>query len=245
MTTKINNQFYDDLHDQWYDRNDHPIGLLRQENLARNPWIKNQLSIYFKKENISVLDIGCGGGFLTNFLASSYQVTGIDLSKESLAIAKKQDPTQSVQYLFADATDLPFKNESFEAVFAMDLLEHVEEPERVIQEASRVLKPKGLFFYHTFNRNVLSYLLIIKGVEWFVPHAPANMHIYPLFIKPSELTAFLNNAGLKDQVRKGLSPNIWSKGTLDLLFKKEVSNRFRFKVTSNLTTGYMGFAKKE
>ncbi|HEY4254745.1 MAG TPA: bifunctional 2-polyprenyl-6-hydroxyphenol methylase/3-demethylubiquinol 3-O-methyltransferase UbiG, partial [Chlamydiales bacterium] len=178
----INNAFYDELGSEWLNRFDHPIALLRAENRTRVPWIVNEIG-----ERVmgpaKVLDVGCGAGLLTNQLSlEGHTVSGVDLSDSSLEVAKRTDTTQNVQYLKANAYCLPFPNETFDVVSAMDVLEHVEEPNCLIAEASRVLKPNGVFFFHTFNRNLLSYLLIIKGVEWCVKNAPKNMHVYPLFI---------------------------------------------------------------
>ena len=85
----INNAFYDDLDEIWVDSQDHPIALLRSENALRNPWIQEILSQTFSYP-CKVLDIGCGGGYLTNFLATKgHLVSGIDLSTQSLDIAKR------------------------------------------------------------------------------------------------------------------------------------------------------------
>lgn len=190
----INNTFYDLLHDDWYKANNHPVALLRLENEARLPWIKHSLAkrvgSYAK-----ILDIGCGAGLLSNPLAQTgYDITGIDLSKESLLCAQKYDPSQKVKYIYGNATDLPFEDNSFDVVLAMDLLEHVENPKRVIEESSRVLKSNGLMFFHTFNKNIFSYFFIIKGVEWFVKNTPKNMHVYNLFIKPKDMLTMLKQS---------------------------------------------------
>lgn len=238
----INNAFYNELGSDWLHRTDHPIALLRAENSVRNPWILQVLNGKFK----SFLDVGCGGGLLANFMAQNgYKTTGIDLSESSLAIAKKTDQTGTVNYLAANATSLPFLNHSFDAVAAMDLLEHVEDPASVIREASRVLKPGGLFFFHTFNRNILSYLLVIQGVERIVPNAPKNMHVYPLFIKPKELISHCKNANLKVVDLRGLTPQIFSKAALKIAITRNVPPDFKFSFSKSLLTGYCGYAIKE
>lgn len=143
---QINNQFYHELNYQWYHWQVHLLAFLRQENKLRNPWIMQILDQNFPNRKLKVLDIGCGGGFLTHELAKRHEVYGVDLSLESLKIAAHFDQTQSVTYLKQDAMALEFENHSFDAVFAMDLLEHVPDASKVIQEASRVLKKGGLFF---------------------------------------------------------------------------------------------------
>ncbi len=239
----INNAFYDDLHADWYEAFNHPIALLRAENAVRNPWILSEIQKEFSKP-VSVLDIGCGAGLLTNTLAKEgHNTTGIDLSKKSLDVAKRYDETKKVTYIHANAYTLPFENESFDAVCAMDILEHVEEPRKLIYEASRVLKKNGLFFFHTFTRNPLSYLVIIKGVEWFVQNAPENMHVYPLFIKPKEMDGFCKQHSLSIKKIIGLRPS-FSFSLLKMLYTKRIPEKFSFCFSKSLMTGYCGVAKK-
>ena len=240
----INNDFYDDLHDDWYHRNDHPIALLRAENAVRIPWIIREVEALPAKLP-KILDIGCGGGLLTNALAAKgFDVTGIDLSPTSLEIARKFDNSKSVKYMHANAYKLPFSDEMFDVVCAMDILEHVDDPAKLIAEASRVLKPNGLFFFHTFNRNPFSYLLVIKGIDWFVPHAPKNMHVYHLFIKPHELGKMCALSHLTVNYLSGFAPQIFGKSIFNLIFKRQLNDKFPFEFVKSLMTGYCGIAIK-
>lgn len=240
----INNEFYDHLGDAWIERFDHPVALLRRENAVRTPWVIQELSQRIARK-ARILDIGCGAGLLTNPLAEEgHCVTGIDLSESSLAVAKKQDSTGQVEYLRANAYSLPFPNHSFDAVCAMDILEHVEEPYLLIAEASRVLKIGGLFFFHTFNRNAFSYLTVIKGVEWFVKNTPPQMHVYPLFITPDELKEHFEAYKLKAIHWIGLAPKIFSWATLKMLLTGSVPPNFSFQFSRWLFTGYCGIAEK-
>ena len=238
----INNAFYDSLDAMWHTAQNHPIALLRAENNVRNPWILQ--TIYQKKQTASqILDIGCGAGLLSHALAEKgHFVTGIDLSLGSLKVAKRQNT--GATFLMAPAENIPFPDSYFDVVCAMDLLEHVNDPNQVIQEASRVLKPGGLFFFHTFNRNWLSYLIIIKGVEWFVQNAPANMHVYSLFIKPKELTQMLTHSNLTLENIQGLIPNAKTKAFWNMILFKTIDKDFQFKFSKSPHTGYVGFAKK-
>lgn len=240
----INNAFYDDLGEMWTESSDHPVALLRAENALRNPWIQIVLARKFSHP-CKVLDVGCGGGYLTNFLAKKgHLVSGVDLSEQSLIIAKKNDTTTSVDYHRASAYELPFADATFDAVSAMDLLEHVEQPAQVVKEASRVLKKGGLFFFHTFNRNLLSYFMIIKGVEWCFSNTPKNMHVYPLFIKPEELKAICENHKLQVDEIKGVRPDFSQGAFWKMVLTKKVAEDFRFVFTSSLKTGYSGFASR-
>jgi 2-polyprenyl-6-hydroxyphenyl methylase/3-demethylubiquinone-9 3-methyltransferase len=142
-----------------------------------------------------------------------------------------------------DAFALPFPDHSFHVICAMDLLEHVEMPEQIIRDAARLLRPNGLFFFHTFNRNVLSYLIVIKAVEWCVPNTPANMHVYSYFIKPAELKNWCEQSGLKLQEMRGLSPRIASKAFWKSLLTRKVDQKLEFCFTSSLKIGYIGVAQ--
>jgi 2-polyprenyl-6-hydroxyphenyl methylase/3-demethylubiquinone-9 3-methyltransferase len=240
----INNAFYEELSEKWLSAQDHPIALLRAENAIRNPWILSEIS---KRHSLgaSFLDIGCGAGFLARAVQlGGYAATGIDLSESSLEIARKLDPSRKINYIKADAYALPFPDQSFDVVSAMDILEHVEQPRLLIAEASRVLKPGGTFFFHTFNRNLLSYLIIIKGVEWFVKNTPKNMHVYPLFIKPSELCLLCLEHHLHVEMMRGLRPRFFSLPFFKMLMFREVSPHFSFCFSKNLTTGYCGIATR-
>lgn len=239
-TSKINNAFYDTLGDDWHTAFDHPIALLRAENTIRNPWIIKEIQKHF--QNPSVLDVGCGAGLLTNALAPlGFTVSGIDLSEQSLTLARSKDSTRKVSYIHASAYALPFPDDAFDVVCAMDILEHVEEPERLIQEASRVLKKGGLFFFHTFNRSLLSYILIIKGVDWCVKNAPKNMHVYPLFIKPKELNSLCKRSNLEIQSMMGLRPR-FNAPFFRMLLTRKVPTNFSFRFSKSLFTGYVGMA---
>jgi 2-polyprenyl-6-hydroxyphenyl methylase/3-demethylubiquinone-9 3-methyltransferase len=240
---EVNNDFYDHYGERWYTAFDDPVALLRAENKAKFPWILEKLNIS-SHAGASVLDVGCGGGFLSNELArNGYQVTGIDLSQESLKVAQKYDETNSVKYLVADAYQLPFADQSFDVITAMDFLEHVDRPDLAIKEFSRVLKHKGLFFFHTFNRNPVSWLVVIKFLEWFVKNTPKNMHVINLFIKPQELRKYCTEAGIEIYEMKGLRP-ILSTISCKMIRTGVISELMRFKITNSTLMSYIGVGKK-
>ena len=244
---EINNSIYCQLGRKWYEADDDPIALLRAEARFRNPWIFKQMILQGMKLGKSkLLDIGCGGGFLSNTLAKKgVQVTGIDISEDAISIAKQYDTTKKVHYFKGDAYNLPFLKNSFDFVCAMDFLEHVNNPEKVIQEASRVLKPGGSFFFYTFNRNFLSWLLIIKGVELILKKTPQNLHVYHLFLKPKEIQNYCNKHDLKVKIFQGVGPKILHSSFLHFILKRKVPSNFSFTYKNSLRIGYLGHAIKK
>ena len=243
MRTSVNNAVYAELGARWYDADDDPIALLRAETALRNPWIAQTIERELGPGPRRVLDLGCGAGFLANEMAArGHVVTGIDSAVESLTIAAQHDRTGTVTYRPGDATGLDFPARSFDVVCAMDLLEHVEEPARLVAEAARVLVPGGLFFFYTFNRTLRAWLLAVKGVEWFVANTPRHLHLLRLFIKPRELEAMCRERGLSVEELRGARPRI-DRAFLALLRTGRVPASFRFVFTPSLATGYLGWAR--
>jgi 2-polyprenyl-6-hydroxyphenyl methylase/3-demethylubiquinone-9 3-methyltransferase len=125
----------------------------------------------------------------------------------------------------------------------MDLLEHVTEPERLIGEVGRVLRPGGLFFFHTFNRTKAAHLIVIKGVEWFVANTPKDLHVIELFRTPGEVSAMCEHAGLAIAVLRGSRPRfrwpLWR-----MLVTGNVGDDFAFTWTTSLAIGYTGYARR-
>ena len=243
---EIDNTIYDDLGEQWYSAEDNPVALLRAESRLRTSWVMSELWTHFGNRSLGILDIACGGGFLSNPLAAAgHEVTGIDLSRDSLFVAKRHDITHAATYLSMDARDLSFPDGQFDVVCMMDFLEHIPERDAVIREAARVLRPGGWFFFHTFNRTPLSRLIAIKGVEWFVKNTPKNMHVYNLFLKPAELQDLCTRHGLDIEVIRGVRPKVFTWAFLYLLFTGKVSDHFRFAFTHSHHIGYCGRARKK
>lgn len=244
----VNNDYYHDLGKRWYTAKDDPVALLRAESRPRNRWVCEAIGKHFgdaAPSSLPVLDIGCGAGFLSNELArQGFPVTGLDASESSLAVARQYDTTSTVHYDLGDAYALPYADETFAVVCAMDFLEHVEEPARVVAEAARVLKPGGVFFFHTFNRNLLSYLIVIKGVEWFVKNTPADLHVLKLFIKPAELRAMCEAQGLRVGAMHGFAPKIAQRAFWRMLRTGVVEDDFEFVFGKSTLMGYTGVASK-
>jgi 2-polyprenyl-6-hydroxyphenyl methylase/3-demethylubiquinone-9 3-methyltransferase len=240
----VNNDIYESLGARWYDANDDPVALLRAEAKLRNPWVAQQIATAFGPGSRRVLDVGCGAGFLANDLAHrGHRVTGIDAAPSTLDVARAHDQTRSAQYEIGDARALPYQDRSFDVVCAMDFLEHVESPERVIAEIGRVLAPSGLFLFHTFNRNLLAWLIVIKGVEWFVRNTPQDMHVLHLFLKPSEVWAMCRAHDMNPVTLIGSRPRIGS-AFFRMLRSGVVPDDFSFTHTRSTLIAYTGAARK-
>jgi 2-polyprenyl-6-hydroxyphenyl methylase/3-demethylubiquinone-9 3-methyltransferase len=240
----VNNRIYESLGERWYQAEDDPVALLRAESRLRNPWVAETIAHSFTGPAQDILDLGCGGGFLSNYLGwLGHRVVGLDASEDALAVARLHDRSGRVRYQAGDALQLPFQAASFDAVCAMDFLEHVENPERAIAEAARVLRPSGMFFFHTFNRSFLSWLIVIKGVEWFVRNTPRNLHVLRLFLKPAEVRAACERQGLRAVEMRGMRPAL-GRAFWQMLFTRRVPPSFAFKFTRSTGLGFSGFARK-
>lgn len=194
-----------------------------------------------------ILDVGCGAGFLARDLrARGYEVHALDASFESLQVSRgAATPRQrNVAYARGDALRLPYRDASLDVVTCMDFLEHVEDPAACVREAARVLRPGGLFFFHTFNRNVWAWLVIIKGVEWFVRNTPAHMHVLRLFITPRELADHCRAAGLDPREWTGVRPDFRRAAFWKMLRTRVVPEDFAFVLTPSLRLSYLGVARK-
>ena len=237
----VDNTIYEDLGERWYGARDDPVALLRAEARLRTAWVLAALP----GPALRILDVGCGGGFLSNPLAAAgHETLGLDLSRGALAVARRHDGTGRVRYLAGDALRLPFPRACFDAVCAMDFLEHIPDPGAFLAEAARVLRPGGRFFFHTFNRNPVSHLVAIKGVEWVVRNTPPRLHVIGMFIKPGELAALCAGHGLEVRELRGVRPRILAWPFLKLLLTGTVDDRFQFRFTRSLLLGYCGIAVK-
>lgn len=163
----------------------------------------------------AVLDVGCGGGILSEAMAGrGAQVTGIDLGEKALKVAQlhKLESGAAVDYRLVSIEELAEERpESFDIVTCMEMLEHVPDPAAVVEACARLVKPGGQVFFSTLNRNPKSYLLAVIGAEYVLNMLPKGTHDYRKFIKPSELSAWCRQAGLDVAGMTGMSYNPLSK----------------------------------
>lgn len=195
---------FNSLAHRWWDASSefkplHEINPLRLEYL-------NQLSPIAGK---TVLDVGCGGGILSESMAQlGAQVTGIDLGERALQVAKLHllETGQHVDYIEQSVESLAEQRPaSFDVVTCMEMLEHVPDPHSIVRACATLLKPGGSLYFSTLNRNPKSYLLAIIGAEYVLNMLPRGTHDYAKFIKPSELAQFCRNTGLTVNALTGIS----------------------------------------
>ena len=180
---------------------------LHEINPLRLGWIAGQTSLSGKK----VLDVGCGGGILTEALAAQGALAkGIDLSTKALSVARLHalETGATVSYEPIAAEDLAARDpESFEIITCMELLEHVPEPASTVAACARLAVSGGDLFFSTINRNPKSYLHAVLGAEYLLKLLPKGTHDYMKFIRPSELASLCRGAGLEVRTIAGMAYN--------------------------------------
>ena len=255
---QVNNEIYQTYgHDWWSEDAAIDVVSLRYcMNPVRYGYFKRRLQ-ELSLPGKTVLDVGCGGGFLTEeFARDGFDVTGIDPASHSLEAARKHaaDNNLEIDYREGKGESLPFPDGSFDIVACCDVLEHVDDPGPVIGEVARTLKPGGAFCYDTVNRTWLSKLALIKvSQDWsFTGWTQPNVHVWEKFIKPAELVAMLNRFNFENRELRGISSKknpLALLGSLRALKKGKISNRevaaaFALCETEDLRISYMGYAIK-
>jgi len=195
---------FSELASRWWDI-DGEFKPLHEINPLRLNYIKQHAAI----TNKTVLDIGCGGGILSESMArDGATVTGIDLSQAALDVAKLhalEAGIENVKYECVSAEDFAANHAgSFDVVTCMEMLEHVPEPEKIVQACKELLKPDGAAFFSTLNRNGKSWLFAIVGAEYLLNLLPRGTHEWNNFIKPSELASWCRKSGLQTQDVTGM-----------------------------------------
>ncbi|MFZ5673310.1 MAG: bifunctional 2-polyprenyl-6-hydroxyphenol methylase/3-demethylubiquinol 3-O-methyltransferase UbiG [Pseudomonadota bacterium] len=197
------------------------FAVLHVFNPVRLAYIKEQVAARFARdpfarrpfENLRFLDIGCGGGLLTEPMSRlGAGITGIDPSEKNIATASVHASEQdlAIDYRAMTAEALAETGETFDVILNMEVIEHVADPSAFVQTCARLLKPGGLLFVATLNRTLKSFGLAIIGAEYVLGWLPKGTHQWEKFITPDELEAWLTQSGLKQLDRTGVTYNPFS-----------------------------------
>ncbi|WP_249040851.1 bifunctional 2-polyprenyl-6-hydroxyphenol methylase/3-demethylubiquinol 3-O-methyltransferase UbiG [Marilutibacter maris] len=196
------------LAQRWWDPNG-PQKALHALNPARLGYVAERASL----AGAQALDVGCGGGLLSEALAGEgAEVTAIDLAPELVKVARlhRLETGVSVDYrqqsVEALAAEMPAR---FDVITCMEMLEHVPDPAAIVNACATLLKPGGRLFLSTLNRTAAAFALAIVGAEYVARVLPKGTHQYRDFIKPSELAAWLRAAGLQLEDVSGLAYEPW------------------------------------
>ena len=198
---------FEALASRWWDPNSE-FKPLHDINPLRVNYISQHINLAEKR----VLDIGCGGGILAEALAHhGAAVTAIDKAEASLSVAKLHLLESQLDISYLDSTAEEFAEAQpaqFDVVTCLEMLEHVPDPSSVVAACQRLVKPGGLVFFSTINRNPKSNLFAIIGAEYLLNLLPRGTHDYAKLIKPSELATWSRQAHLtlRDQIGMGYNP---------------------------------------
>lgn len=197
---------FDALASRWWD----PAGDFRplhEINPLRLDYIRQRVTL----SGSTVVDIGCGGGILSESMARlGASVTGIDMAEGPLSVARlhQVESGTNVEYLHSTAEFLASEHPGqFDVVTCLEMLEHVPSPSTVIAACTELVRPGGDIFFSTINRNLKSFLFAIVGAEYVLRLLPAGTHEYAKFIRPSELAKWSRHCGLQLQSSIGLHYN--------------------------------------
>jgi 2-polyprenyl-6-hydroxyphenyl methylase/3-demethylubiquinone-9 3-methyltransferase len=256
---EINNRVYDEQANAWWDENKFLHLLKVMVNPWRVPYFRDTLFRHFGQNlsGVRLLDIGSGGGVLAEeFAAVGCQVTGIDTSARSIAVAQAHAAQGglSIDYRVDSGTDLPFEDRSFEAVSCCDVLEHIHGWRQVVAEAGRVLVPGGLFLFDTINRTLKSRVVMIFGLQELplTRLMPADTHVWKMFITPDEMEEAVHRQGMRIEDLKGGAISQNPVATLWHVMQRkagrisfaELGERLTLRLDGDLSMNYLGYARK-
>ena len=187
---------FNEIADKWWDKSG-PCKTLHDINPVRVNFIARHIGL----QDQNILDVGCGGGILTESLAlAGANMTGIDLAHENVRVATDHATNAGLAIDYQEISIEALATEKpafFDHVTCLELLEHVPDPHQVIEAISRTVKPGGFVFLSTLTRTPLAFLGAIVGAEYLLRLLPTGTHQFNQFIKPSELTSMLESSDLE------------------------------------------------
>ncbi len=203
-------QKFEDLASRWWD----PTGEFKPLHEI-NPLRTDYINLHTPVVGLKVLDVGCGGGLVSEALARfGAQVTGIDMGEAPLSVAQLhlQESGLNVDYRRTTAEELAEElttqgDAGFDVITCLEMLEHVPQPASVVKACAQMLKPGGTVYFSTINRNPKAWLFAVVGAEYVLNLLPKGTHEYEKFIKPSELQQYAMEAGLEFEDIIGLHFN--------------------------------------
>ena len=188
---------------EWWSKNG-PLKTLHDINPVRLAYIQQFVSL----KDTRVLDVGCGGGVLSEALAlCGAKVTGLDVEPDAIAAATAHSIKSKLAIDYVCSPIEEYKAKKFDVITCMEMLEHVSDPKLVIMHCKRLLKPGGYLFLSTINRTLKAYGTAIIGAEYILNILPRQTHDYDKFIKPSELSAITRKSSLSTVNISGMSYN--------------------------------------
>ena len=209
---------FDTLAKEWWNESGKMKSALAF-NKARFAYIKRQIAEHFGRdpessaplEDISILDVGSGGGLLSEPLAQAGgQVLGIDASAVSVEVARRhavQTNTRNVSYQHKLSRDLVDTGETFDVVINAEVVEHVQDQQQLIKECCELVKPGGMLILATLNKTVKSFIVAIVGAEYVMRYLPIGTHDWRYFVKPDTLKTWSKNNGLQLSAETGMALN--------------------------------------
>ena len=219
MTTvdKIEIEKFSKLAKDWWN----PSGKFKPLHLfnpARIKFIKEKLISHFKLdpnsekplEKLKILDIGCGGGLLCEPLSRlGATITGIDASKNNIEVAKlhAKEMNLNIEYIHGAPENSDLKNNTYDAVLCMEIVEHVKDVNLFIEKCSKLIKKNGIMFVATINKTLNSYLKAIIGAEYILRWLPIGTHDWDNFLEPEKLKVIAKNNGFKNRDLVGVKFN--------------------------------------
>ncbi|KAL6043204.1 Hexaprenyldihydroxybenzoate methyltransferase, mitochondrial [Balamuthia mandrillaris] len=254
--TLVDNAFYDsqEFSASWWDATSKGWAAgLHALNGVRTAYFHRVFSAHLgdEQEDKKIADIGCGGGIATEQMAKlGWNVTGVDLSHNSIATASahaKENGVANVCYVVGDAYNVPLEDESVDGVIMSDVLEHLHDLDKAMEEVARILKPGGVLVFDTINRTWKSYVLaILLAQSKWLGMVPPHTHDHRMFVTPQELDKVMTKYGLVSSLDtfRGMKPEL---RPLQLLMGRGLWNGAMktWKESNDLSGSYLGYALKK